>query len=68
VCIGENWNSGLVVICEIGTMVWRLFAIHKVSISITAGIASANTDRKSYKQAASWCTVQPTGSARMVWR
>jgi hypothetical protein len=42
---------------KIGTMVWCLFAkietvvrclfaIHKVSISITAGIASANTDIK----------------------
>jgi hypothetical protein len=31
---------------KIGTMAWCSFAVHKVSISITAGIASANTDIK----------------------
>ena len=46
VAICENWNSGLVFICNTHkvSIYCCLFAIRKVSISITAGTASANTE------------------------
>ena len=72
----KNCNHGLCLLAKIGTTiwwlfakigttVWCLFAIRQISISKTAGIASANTEInvKGY-----WCTVQSAGSARMVWR